>query len=344
MIKNTKRETTKEWGLIFVGLLAFITLVMYLIQISGQEDNIKILSFAKNVLISFVFLAVLALLDYRVVKQINNNQKLNSNLQLRIPIEAAYVIVSALIFVLLGNVLLRLDSINQYITSVYFGQSIIAAILLNIVTVIALELLYHFKKSKQREVEFERLQIANLNMQYKQLKGQINPHFLFNSLNVLVSLINIDSERATKYTKKLSDVYRYVLSYDLQDVVRVTDEAEFIRNYIDILYIRFEKGLQVEINISEGDLERNISPMSLQVLVENAVKHNVVSTSKPLHISICSDGNYLTVSNHISPRSKVTPSTGIGLKNLINKYNILTDRGVVVEDNNSLFTVKIPLL
>lgn len=345
MLKRIKRETIKEWVFIFVGLLVFITLLLYLMRILGHGSNIITLDLVKNVLTSFPFLIVLALFDYRVVKQINDHSRLHSHVILRVNVEVVYIIISASVFVLLGNISFLIgEDIVGYIKSTVFRQSVIAGILLNIVTVIALELVYHFNKSKQREIEFERLQTDNLNMQYKQLKGQINPHFLFNSLNVLVSLINKDSDRATKYTKKLSDVYRYVLTYDMQDTVKVADEMVFIRNYIDILSIRFEKGLQVEINILEGDLEKEISPMTLQVLLENTVKHNVVSPSKPLRIVISSDSEYITVSNHISPRSKVTPSTGIGLRNLSNKYSILTDRSIIVENNHLQFIVKIPLL
>lgn len=143
------------------------------------------------------------------------------------------------------------------------------AILMNIFTITIIEFFIRNQQSKQREVAFERLQTDHSRMQYQQLKGQINPHFLFNSLNALVSLINKDPQRATIYTKKLSDVYRYVLTHDTEDTVKVDDEIAFIRNYIDILHIRFDKGLLVEVELPEQETKRRVCPMALQVLVEN---------------------------------------------------------------------------
>lgn len=188
------------------------------------------------------------------------------------------------------------------------------------------------------------LQKENAILQYRQLKSQINPHFLFNSLNVLISTINKDQEAAVKYTKKLSAVYRYVLTQDLQDTVTVMEEMHFINNYIDILRSRFNKGLEVKINITSEDMLRSIPPMSLQLLVENAVKHNSLLPDDPLVINISTNHSSLIVSNNLKPRMSHPGESGIGLKNLSKKYKLIAGTDISVLKENNTFTVKLPLL
>lgn len=344
MMKNT-RIAFSTWILIGVGLLSFLTMFTYLLSVITSKGSVSIIDLRYNVLGSFPFIVGVACADYMLVRSICRVKWLCDNLVVRVIFEFAAMSILAVIFLLIGSLPFKYDGdFTGYINSMFYAKAIMPAVILNIFIIIIIEFLVQSQQRKQREMEFERLQSDNLKMQYRQLKEQINPHFLFNSLNALISLINKDSDRATTYTKKLSEVYRYVLTYDMQDVVKVADEIEFIRNYIDILYIRFDKGLSVEIDVLKGDCDRQILPMALQVLVENAVKHNVVSPLKQLHVSISSDGEYLTVTNNLSPRSRVEPSTGIGLKNLSNKYHILTNKDIVVKNDCLQFAVKIPLL
>lgn len=188
------------------------------------------------------------------------------------------------------------------------------------------------------------LQKENLEMQYQQLKSQINPHFLFNSLNVLTSLINKDKDQAITYTQKLSEIYRYVLSQDIKKVNFVEDEINFIRTYIDILGIRYGDNLKCELDINKEDTQKMIPPMSLQLLIENAVKHNVITAKNPLFVRIYSEDDHLIVQNNISPRISVGDSNGIGLNNLEKKYEIISDQNIIIVKNNKYFTVKLPLL
>lgn len=341
-----KRENTarSQWILIGIGLLSFLTMITCLIDILTSKENPSIADLVANVLRSFPFVIGIAYVDYQLVKYIYKTRWLCNHFMARILFEFVALSVLAVVFVLIGSLPFKYNSnLLEYMHSMLL-EGIMPAILMNVFTITIIEFFVQNRQSKEREIEFERLQTDHLKMQYQQLKGQINPHFLFNSLNAMVSLINKDPQRATIYTKKLSEVYRYVLTHDLEDTVKVSDEIEFIRNYIAILEIRFEKGLQVEVDIQRQDAQREISPMALQVLIENAVKHNVVSASKPLHVVISSDGEYLTVSNNISPRSRVEISTGIGLKNLSGKCRIITGRDIVIENTDLQFIVKIPLL
>lgn len=343
MIKS-KRTARSKWILIGVGLLSFLTMMIYLVDILTSQEVSSIADLVENVLHSFPFVIMIAYIDYQLVKYIYKTHWLCNNLIPRILFEFTALSVLAIIFVQIGSLPFKYNgNLVVYIHSMLYIKTIMPAILMNTFTITIIEFFVQNQQSSEREIEFERLQTDNLKMQYQQLKGQINPHFLFNSLNAMVSLINKDPQRATIYTKKLSEVYRYVLTHDMEDSVKVSDEMEFIRNYIAILDIRFEKGLRVEIDVRKQDYERNIPPMALQVLVENAVKHNVVSASKPLHVTISSDGNYLIASNNISPRLRVETSTGIGLKNLSGKCKITTGKDIIINDNRSQFTVKIPL-
>lgn len=343
-MKKNKNILGKQELLVGIGLLSFLSLFIYLIEIlspNGSSTN----GLGMNILVSSVFLIGIAIVDYYIVKYINNAKWLQKRLILRIVFEALSISTLAVIFVILGNLPFKYNGdITDYIYLIVEREAAIASILLNIFCVIVIEFFFHMQLGKKREIELQQIQTENVEMQYKQLKGQINPHFLFNSLNILVSLINKDAKRATEYTKKLSDVYRYVLTYDTEYTVTIAQEADFIQNYIDILKIRFDKGLQVDINLSCHTANKEIIPMTLQILVENATKHNIVSASKPLKIEIVSDDEFITVSNTLSPRSKVEISTGIGLKNLSQKYKFISGKDIIVSDKNGEFTVKVPLL
>lgn len=188
------------------------------------------------------------------------------------------------------------------------------------------------------------LQEENIVTQFESLKTQVNPHFLFNSLNVLSSLIYIDQDRAAKFVRQLSKVYRYVLDYKDKDLVKLKDELPFIRSYIFLLKTRFDKNLVIEMNISPGDEEKLVAPVVLQLLLENAVKHNVISRSKPLTITIETGNNTLTVRNNLQLKSSIEATSGVGLNNIKKRYEYLSSQKVVITSDTDNFTVTVPLL
>lgn len=335
MLKNSRN---KYWILILVALFLFLTIFLYLIDAAAPEREFVWSLYVRNISISFSFMILIAWIDYRVIVKINNSLWLSKNLLARIIVEGGILSVIAALFVILGNIPFRNESsIWEYLISTSYKEAVVASILLNLFTITIIEFFVQSERTRK-------LQDDNAKMQYQQLKSQINPHFLFNSLNVLVSLINRDADKATDYTKKLSDIYRYVLSYDLQQTVLVREELEFIKNYTEILKIRFGNGLDVTYDLKETDLNKKIPPMSLQVLVENAVKHNALSPSDPLSIRISSDAKNIIVSNNIIPRMRVASSLGIGLHNLNEKYKLISDQAVSVDKNDHEFTVRLPLL
>lgn len=335
MTKNTNR---KYWLLILVGLLSFLVLLLYLKEIITEKQPSTSTEFIKNIAISFPFMVLLSLVDYRFVSFINNSIWLSKHLIIRILFESFSISLFAALFVIVGNFpFFQNLSVWDYLASMHYGDSVVAAILLNVFAVTVIEFFIQNRKNQE-------LQQINSKMQYQQLKSQINPHFLFNSLNVLVSLINKDSERAKNYTKKLSEVYGYVLTHDLEDTVLVGEELEFIDSYVKILQIRFGEGLKFVSKINELDKRRRIPLMSLQVLIENAVKHNSITQNNPLTIHLSSDNKSLIVSNNIIPRFQIEESRGIGLENLKGKYHFISDKTIIVEQTDKEFTVKLPLL
>ena len=179
---------------------------------------------------------------------------------------------------------------------------------------------------------------------FESLKNQLDPHFLFNSLNVLTSLIGENPKQAERFTTKLSKVYRYVLEQRNKDLVPIEEELKFAKTYMELLGMRFEEAVQFNIpdNISNNELK--IVPLSLQLLLENAVKHNVVSTSKPLTINIYEEGSYLMITNNVNPKEAIGKSTKIGLQNIADRYGLITEKGVKIENNNKTFKVSLPLL
>jgi PAS domain S-box-containing protein len=190
-----------------------------------------------------------------------------------------------------------------------------------------------------------RLQKENLQSQFDVLKQQVNPHFLFNSLNVLTSLIRLEPELAEKFTEHLSKVYRYVLENKDNELVKLSTELEFLHAYIFLLNIRFMDKIKVNINISEDNGSCMVIPLALQLLIENAIKHNAMSKKSPLVIDIYIDKNfYLNVVNNLQERGAKMVSTGVGLKNIMNRYRLLNNLSPEFEKTSRQFIARIPLI
>lgn len=191
-------------------------------------------------------------------------------------------------------------------------------------------------------VEVQRLKNENLKTQFESLKNQVNPHFLFNSLNVLSELVYEDQDRAVAFIRKMSNVYRYVLEKRDQEVVPLHEELAFLENFAYMQQIRFGENLNVEI-VGDKNTTGQVPPLALQMLLENAIKHNVVSNARPLKVEINIQPEAVTVSNNI--QEKLTKdSTGIGLSNLKARYQFLSDRPVLITTDHGQFKVTLPIL
>lgn len=189
----------------------------------------------------------------------------------------------------------------------------------------------------------DELKQEKLKMDYTMLQDQINPHFLFNNLSALKSLIMYDKESAVNFTQNFTDVYRYVLKSKEDILVKLKNELKFIDSYISLHKERLGDGLAVQYMVDKDKLDNQIAPLTLQLLVENAIKHNIVSKENPLLIEITVEGDHVFVKNNIQLKES-TYSTKTGLTNLIKRYELLSKKRVLVENDEKYFAVKVPLL
>lgn len=202
----------------------------------------------------------------------------------------------------------------------------------------------HVLSEKQKNsLEIAELKQAQLTARLSSLKEQLSPHFLFNTLNTLSSLTQ---EKSVKdYVDELANVYRYVLQYKELDMATLKQELSFIASYLYIIKTRLEDAIEVCINVEETVMLSKIPPLTLQLLIENAIKHNVASTSKQLKIEIKnSTDNFLIVSNNFQPKTSVQASTGTGLSNVMQRYRLLFNKEIIIEKTDDFFTVKLPIV
>ena len=201
-----------------------------------------------------------------------------------------------------------------------------------------------WKSSTKQEVVEQKLIAKSANAQFESLKNQLDPHFLFNSLNVLSSLIDENPGQAQRFTASMSKIYRYVLEQKDKELVTVEEELNFAKTYCDLLETRFEDSVSFDFKVNEKDLKSYVVPLSLQLLLENCIKHNFATSAKPLHIKIYSENGNLFIENNLQQREQVKESAGIGLSNIVQRYSLLTKQNVFIEKSATFFKVKIPIL
>ncbi|MEM9328719.1 MAG: sensor histidine kinase [Bacteroidota bacterium] len=199
----------------------------------------------------------------------------------------------------------------------------------------------HWKESLILNEKLEKESIAS---KFEALQNQVNPHFLFNSLNTLSNLVHEDANRAEDFIDEFSHVYRYVLETKDQMVTSVQEEVEFVRSYLKLCKIRFGEALQSDIQLDINQLEQLIPTLALQTLVENAIKHNRITKKDPLHISIYNEGDNLVVQNNFQPLPEKPASTGIGLQNITDRYHLLSEAEPCFRLQNEHYVAKLPLI
>jgi sensor histidine kinase YesM len=213
------------------------------------------------------------------------------------------------------------------------------------VTALAIYYAFYYWKSKQEtEVKQSRIIAGTASAKFDALKNQLDPHFLFNSLTVLTSLIDENPKQAQKFTTSLSKVYRYVLEQKNKELVSVDEELAFARTYMNLIKMRFEDSIVVDIPAMAQNPDAKVVPLSLQLLLENAVKHNMVTPSKKLHIRIFEEEGSLVVENNMQTKQVLKKSSGVGLQNIRQRYYLLTNRQVEIKEDTSHFRVSIPML
>lgn len=201
-----------------------------------------------------------------------------------------------------------------------------------------------FKAWKQSLVDVEKYKTESANAQLQNLKHQLNPHFLFNNLSVLTSLVHKNQDKAVDFINELSKVYRYVLDNKSYELVSLQEELNFLEHYIYLLKIRFDSGISFIFNIDDKLKSANLLPMCLQMLVENTIQHNEISQEYPLQVSIYTYNNTLVVENPVHPRSGNIEGTNTGFKNIQSRYSYFTDEKVEIFNDGKIFKVVLPLI
>jgi hypothetical protein len=201
-----------------------------------------------------------------------------------------------------------------------------------------------YQVARRKEAEAEQLQREFAQVRLQALKSQVNPHFLFNSLSVLSSLVHVNAELSEQFIHHLAKAYRYILEQKEAELVSLREELGFLDAYFFLLQIRFDQKIKLEKKIPPEMESMQLPPLTLQLLVENAVKHNKMSAQEPLTIRVSVEQNELTVENNIRPREQAETSTGVGLENIRKRYGMLSDRKPIIQQTNHLFRVQVPLL
>lgn len=232
------------------------------------------------------------------------------------------------------NVFIENESYRNYTFGLWITLSI----------VITFHAVYFFKKNQEKKVKESQIVAQTQTAKFDALKNQLDPHFLFNSLNVLTSLIEENPDKAQDFTTSLSKIYRYVLEQKNKDLVSVDEELKFAKTYMSLLKMRFEDSIIFDIPEQASNPESKVVPLSLQLLLENAVKHNIVTEKNPLHIKIYEDQGNLIVENNLQIKQIVKKSSGVGLNNIMQRYKLLSKRKVIINQQADSFAIALPML
>lgn len=329
-----------KWKKIIVlyFLILFLTLWLFLpIDILAYRDLVT-KNIGKYFIINISIISVLIFISALAVLYFNNKFWSKKPIfRIILEIVFAFLLINLIQFIA-QNMFATKVNIQGFISTIIRDKYFFTSCLEGGFVILMIETIYLYNKRKESELEREKFK-------YIQLKKQLNPHFLFNSLNILSAMgyTQTPKEIAT-YTSKLADVYRYILSNDEKNIIPLKEELKFIYQYVDILNARFSDNLILNINIDDNNKDKKILLMTLQLLIENAVKHNTVSEKSPLIINIYSEQGYVVVSNNINKREIPYASTGIGLKNLNERYNIIANKNIIIINKDNIFTVKSPLI
>lgn len=339
---NFRKEIVKASIISFV---VFIVLQVVNLIINGQLNTLETIkwnwfyTFLYGFVLYFSNAFVFVFLD-RVFEQNRFHLK-----RLIIGFSASFILSGIMIFLLriFEEVIIEKTSIEEFIKNESPTNYILALVITIIVSLI-IHIVYFYKNYQENRVKQEKIIAGNASAQFESLKNQLDPHFLFNSLNVLSALIEENPENAQKFTTSLSKIYRYVLEQRDKELVSVTEELNFAKTYMKLLKMRFENSISFELPEAIENNEAKVVPLSLQLLLENCIKHNVVSEQKPLHIKIYIENNELIVENNKQKKEVLQDRKGIGLQNIVNRYAVLTNRNVSVLDSDNIFKVKLPIL
>jgi len=240
-------------------------------------------------------------------------------------------------------IVLKRQSPEEFLEAQSFGGYVFPLLITAIISLF-FHTIYFYKALQEKKVTEQKIIAGTASARFDALKNQLDPHFLFNSLNVLTSLIDENPRMAQKFTTSLSKVYRYVLEQKDKELVSVDEELKFAKTYMTLLKLRFEDSIIFEMPDQASNPEAKVVPLSLQILLENTIKHNVVMPDRPLHIKIYEEDGFLIVENNLQPKEVIKQSSGVGLGNVQQRYELLTKREFSVYKTETAFIAKLPIL
>lgn len=320
----------------------FISLLLHAIVPFPVNDHNRIYDFLISIIITLLVwegnLRIDTLINQRYPWVVNPGKRILVHLPVSLVFSVLAIYLPMLVF---DSFVCEAPLANQ---GALMLSSIVIGILITFIILsieISTQFFSHWKNSL---VEVERYKTESTQAQLQNLKNQLNPHFLFNNMSILSSLVYKDQDKAVDFINQLSKVYRYLLDNRNDELVTLDTELTFIKSYVYLLQIRFDKNLVFDIDVAENKLPFLILPMSLQMLIENAIKHNEVSSENPLSISIVAQNHGLTITNNLQLRSNKEPGSKTGLINIKERYKYYTKEEVKVIQSVKSFVVIIPLL
>ncbi len=344
------RNFTK-WDILAVLVIAFVPSLIewtrhFLLSLPMEGDAHPVVYFCMGITYSLMVTSSLYFGCLAIMYYLNEKLPWGANVAKRLIVEVvlmiSYATVAQVLILLLFGQLSIYDHINAdfkfYVENVFFGNTI------TIVVIALVEGVYFFRRWKESLLLAEKMKSENMASQLNSLKTQLDPHFLFNSLNVLSSLIKKDTEKAELFIEDFAKVYRYVLDVKDEMVVMLNQELKFLEAYANLQRIRFGDALMVSVQLNPRAMILYLPPLCVQELVSNAIKHNEVSKERPLKIEIFNQGDTLVVRNNLQRRDEHVDSTGVGLENIKKRYSLLSDKQPVFEVAEDYFVAKIPLL
>jgi len=341
--KRIKYLGFNDMGFMVVGIIILGFVVDFLISGSFFRHG-NLLEALVNSGISLTYSTLNWLTMRSIIIALRKNYPTIKDNKKRIPLILLFIVISVITIDAIGNTILGLifnESYNHPLRS----KIILPVIVVSTMTMAIYEAIYYYiqlKKSIRDEEEAKRTMVQ---AQLDALRNQAQPHFFFNTLNTLRDIIDQNTkEEAKEFVNRLSEVYRFILESGNANLITLSEELRFAEAYLHIQKERFGDNLQVQWKIEENVKGHFIIPMSLQLLLENAVKHNVVSKTVPLQVSVSVENGFLVVHNKMRPKSTQLPTTGLGLQNIERRYALVAETEITITKDDGHFTVKLPLL
>jgi two-component system, LytTR family, sensor kinase len=334
-------KSKKEFAQYYAGILAISTVasLVRLVKLDQFNFHLQIILYIVSVVLISLMWELLRHINIALNKKYPFEHNLSNRIIIQLLLGALVGLFIRFLIYFFGEPLLPFKLDELFMAATWFID-IFATVAINLGFFTA----YFINRWRDSLVLTERLEKEKSIVQFDNLKNQLNPHFLFNALTSLNSLIGENPALAYQFLQQLSKVYRYVLQNKDKNFVSLQTEYDFIKNYISLLETRFQDALSIDISIHDEIRDRALVPVTLQILIENALKHNIADRDKPLKIEIFTMGDYLIVSNNLQLRKLVDTSNKQGLENLKSLYSFLTEKPVIIEHTDSRFAVKIPLL